>query len=119
MGYGEPRPVASNETATGRTLNRRVSARVLNPEAAERYLETEEPAGAEPDRPLRDAIREGVRDGMGEDAPGGEADGRRAARLAQRRPAPRGRDAPPRSPRIASRLYCPGPVKTSASHAMP
>lgn len=33
-GYGEAQPVASNDTITGRTLNRRVEFRLLNPPAA-------------------------------------------------------------------------------------
>lgn len=55
IGYGEARPVASNQTPTGRTLNRRVAFRVLNPEEAVYDLpgapETEE---AEADTTIRE-----------------------------------------------------------------
>lgn len=71
-GYGESRPVASNANSTGRTLNRRVTFRVLNPEAAEQYRTVEEPAAeAEGEQEeeqgmsresLQDIIRQGVRE---------------------------------------------------------
>ncbi len=63
-GYGESRPVATNEDVTGRTLNRRVEFRVLNPEAAEPYLDEIEGENGNEGENLREALREVIREEM-------------------------------------------------------
>lgn len=75
VGYGESQPLNSNDTPTGRTLNRRVAFRVLNPDAAERYAETRAPAERDTTEPslsedarerLRTSIQQAAREALRE-----------------------------------------------------
>lgn len=66
-GYGESEPIASNDNPTGRTLNRRVEFRLLNPEAAERILNQRQTQReiTDTDEITREQIRQILREEMG------------------------------------------------------